>query len=133
MTPLEVTFRGHQNQLQRLPLHCPWSAICKKVYHVGVNMCYCYNTNLPPLPEKQSNIPTCITNLTSLIPFIIPAFLHHHFTITYLNNMLTRPVTPIYHPYLNTNQTSLSTFAILHLPSLLASSFPIYIPTIYHS
>ena len=38
--PLEVTFGGHQNQLQRSPMHCPWSAVSKKVYNVGVNMHY---------------------------------------------------------------------------------------------
>ena len=56
--PLEVTFRGHQNQLQRSPLHCPWSAVFKNVYNVWVNMCYCCYSNLPPLPEHQSTIPT---------------------------------------------------------------------------
>ena len=35
-----VWFGGHQNQLQRSPLQCPWSGIVKKVYHVGVNMHY---------------------------------------------------------------------------------------------
>ena len=33
-----VWFRGHPNQLQRSPLHCPWCGIFKKVYHVGVNV-----------------------------------------------------------------------------------------------
>ena len=37
--PLEVTFRGHQNQQQRSP-YCPWSAIFKNVYNVCINMCY---------------------------------------------------------------------------------------------
>ena len=35
-----VLFGGHPNQLQRSPLHCPWSAIFKKVHHVGGNMPY---------------------------------------------------------------------------------------------
>ena len=35
-----VWFGGHPNQLQRSPLQCPWSAIFKKVYHVGVNLQY---------------------------------------------------------------------------------------------
>ena len=38
--PLEVTSGGNLNQLQRAPFHCPWSAISKKVYHVGLNMQY---------------------------------------------------------------------------------------------
>ena len=37
---LEVTFRGHHDQLQRSPLQCPWSGVFKKVYHVGVNIDY---------------------------------------------------------------------------------------------
>ena len=35
-----VLFGWPPNQLQRTPLHCPWSAIFKKVYHVGLNMHY---------------------------------------------------------------------------------------------
>ena len=35
-----VWFGGHQNQLQRSPLHCPWSGIFKKVYHLGLNIDY---------------------------------------------------------------------------------------------
>merc|ERR1711980_64993 len=35
-----VWFGGHPNQLLRSPLQCPWSAIFKKVYHVGVNLQY---------------------------------------------------------------------------------------------
>ena len=34
--PLEDTFGDHQNPLQRSPMHCPWSSIFKKVYHVVV-------------------------------------------------------------------------------------------------
>ena len=132
---MEVTFRGHQNQLKRSPLYCPWSGIFKKVYHVGLNMCYCYNTNPTPLPEIQSIIPTCITYLTS--PNTISSY-QPSYTI-----ILQLLISKIANPTCNTNLPPLPEhqsnipihlpYFCIYLPYLhLASLSTVYTPTIYH-
>ena len=74
-------------------------------------------TNRPPHPEHQSTIPTCITYLTSQIPFIILAVLCYHFATTYLHNLITLKTNQ---PPLAENQSNIPN-CIINLTSLLLS------------
>ena len=110
---MEVTFGGHQNLLQRSPLYCPLSAIFIKVYHVGVNMCYCYK-HQSTTPTKHPPSLFCIflfylhlASLSTLQQSIIhnkSSSLTNNFNLPFLS---TSP-TCIYLPYQNSNLTSLS-------------------------
>ena len=85
------------------------------------------SNNLPPLPEQQSNIPTiahtyihtcCCCLHTYILTYI------HTYTYTYVV-----VVTPICHPYLKTNLTSLPEHQS-NIPTL--TSLPTYIHTHIH-